>query len=281
MPERSVDRRQIHAPQPLDAPFGRILYAGTKWESQATYGHAQPPDFFRPTHNYLLVYTLEGEADYVDRTGLRTILRPGSLTWTIPEVEQSYGPRPGTSWSEFFLWVAGPVFDLWQARGVPGPTSRHLRLLPVDFWFKRFVGLIENRERESEQVRICRFQTLLAEALQHDQEAREQGDEWCRNACRLLAEGTLASPQLEEVAEAVNMSYPLFRKRFSEAMGQSPGAYRFSQILRRACSALVKSDQTVSQIAAQLAFHDPFHFSHRFKQATGLSPTDFRRQAQR
>lgn len=69
----------IHASHVLSCPLGQISYAGTKWNSQATYGHASPPSFMRRTPNDLLVYTLEGEADFVDETGLKTVLKPGTL----------------------------------------------------------------------------------------------------------------------------------------------------------------------------------------------------------
>lgn len=94
---------RVHAPQPVVCPLGQIVYAGTKWDSRATYAHAAPPNFMRPTPHYLLVYTLEGSADYVDSTGLSTVLREGSLVWTKPGVNQSYGPQRGVRWSEFFM----------------------------------------------------------------------------------------------------------------------------------------------------------------------------------
>ena len=45
----------IHAPQPVVCTIGKIVFAGTKWNSQATYAHAPPPDYLRPTpHNWIL-----------------------------------------------------------------------------------------------------------------------------------------------------------------------------------------------------------------------------------
>ena len=103
--------------------MGRIIYAGTKWNSRATYAHAPPPDFMRPAPHFLVVYTLEGEADYADSTGVKTVLRRGSLLWTRPGVRQSYGPRQGQCWSELFLWFTGPLFDTWQTQGFPGRAN--------------------------------------------------------------------------------------------------------------------------------------------------------------
>jgi len=276
----------VHAPQPVVCPLGQIVYAGTKWNSHATYAHAPPPDYMRPTPHFLLVYTLEGAADYVDSTGVRTVLRKGMLVWTKPGVHQSYGPQRGVRWSEFFMWFGGPMFDTWQTQGFPGERSRLLVLEPLEYWLKRFCELVQPSAAapvESELVRLCHLQQILAEALQIDEAGRQTADMtvWREAACRQLAEGTLTSPPLTEIAASMHVSYTLFRKRFLLLTGTTPSQYRAGEIIRRASRRLLETDDPLSQIAADMGFHDAFHFSRRFKQVMGLSPRDFRRQVRR
>ncbi|MFA6104575.1 MAG: AraC family transcriptional regulator [Victivallaceae bacterium] len=275
----------IHAPQPVDCPLGQIIFAGTKWNSQATYGHAPPPDYLRPTPHYLLVYTLEGEADYFDDTGVRTILRKGMLVWTRPNVNQSYGPRPGSRWSEFFMWFGGPVFDTWQAQGFPGSKSRVLFIEPVKYWIERFIEVVQPpaaAPAETSFVRLCRLQQILAEAMQIQENNKENTEliAWRKTACRLLSEGTLTSPALAEVAKCLNMSYSLFRQRFLLVTGKTPGKFRSGEIMRKASSRLLESNDSLSRIAEHFGFHDQFHFSRRFKHEIGMSPSAFRHQLQ-
>lgn len=273
----------INAPQPVDCALGQIVYAGTKWSSRATYAHAPPPDYMRPTPHYLLVYTLEGEADYMDDTGVKTVMRKGSLMWTVPGVNQSYGPRPGNQWSEFFLWFAGPIFDAWQAQGFPGGKSRELHLEPIDYWISQFsiiVQLSPTVSIESPLVRLCRLQTILAEALHIQAVDRHTAENtvWRETACHQLSSGNLISPSLNEVARTLNMSYTLFRKRFLQLTGKTPGQYRTGIIIQRACTRLLETRDPMFQISDELGFHDQFHFSRRFRQIVGLSPREFRRQ---
>jgi AraC-like DNA-binding protein len=276
----------VHALQPVICPLGQIIYAGTKWNSRATYAHAPPPDYMRPTPHYLLVYTLEGEADYVDSTGVKTVLRKGTLLWAKPGVNQSYGPRPGVRWSEFFMWFSGPQFDTWQAQGFPGERSRLLTLEPLEYWIKRFCDLVEPPHaspKESPLMRLCQLQQILAEAIQIEEAGQHTADltSWRERVCRRLSEGSLTSPSLTEIAASTHVSYTLFRKRFLQLTGTTPARYRTVEIIRRACRRLLETDDPLHQIAFDLGFHDAFHFSRRFKEVVGLSPRDFRRQVRR
>lgn len=275
----------LNETMPLDSPLGRILFAGTKWNSQATYGHAPPPDYLRPTIHYLLVYTLEGEADYFDDTGVRTILREGTLIWAVPNINQSYGPRPGWTWSEFYMWFDGPVFDTWQRQGIPGERTRVLSLKPVRYWTERFTEVVKGMKRgeaETPVMRLCRLQQFLAEALQA-QEKNEidlEMSRWKEKASQLLTSGDKTTPSLDAIARRLNMSYSLFRKRFTHLTGKTPGQYKSEWIMRKACSRLLETNEPLSRIAEDLGFHDQFHFSKRFKLEMGITPSVFRRQVQ-
>lgn len=273
----------VNVTRPIHSPLGEIVYAGTKWGSQATHAHAAPPHFMRPTPHFLLVLTLEGKAGYRDGTGLRGTLQPGSLIWAAPGVNQSYGPNPGERWSELFLWFRGPLFDAWQAGGFPGERSRHLALSPLNYWTDRLRRILQPSSEapaESELARLCHFQQWLADALQFEEKRKETAEtlRWREQAEEKLRTGRLTDPSLEEIARSMGMSYSAFRKRFVQTSGKSPGEYRADEIVRRACSLLLESNETLAAIAADLGFHDAFHLSKRFKQVVGMSPQEFRRQ---
>lgn len=273
----------VNTTRPIHSPLGQIVYAGTKWGSQATFAHAPPPKFMRPTPHFLLVLTLEGKASYMDETGLRCTLRPGSLIWAAPGVNQSYGPKRGERWSELFLWFRGPLFDAWQGSGFPGTRSRHLELNPLNYWTDRLRRILHPSPEapvESELARICRFQQWLADALQFEDKRTQTTEtlQWRESAEQKLRTGRLTDPSLEEIARSMGMSYSAFRKRFVQMTGKSPGEFRADEIVLRACSLLLETNHKLGTIAADLGFHDAFHLSKRFKQVVGMSPQDFRRQ---
>jgi AraC family transcriptional regulator of arabinose operon len=50
--------------------------------------------------------------------------------------------------------------------------------------------------------------------------------------------------------------------------------------LRQAARLLRHSGRSVQEIAAEVGFHCPFHFSRRFRRAFGAGPREYRRQTQ-
>ena len=68
-----------------------------------------------------------------------------------------------------------------------------------------------------------------------------------------------------------------FRKRFREATGSTPAHYRENLRIETAKDLLRSTVLTTRQIAESLGFFDQYHMSRRFKSATGMSPTAYRR----
>lgn len=78
-----------------------------------------------------------------------------------------------------------------------------------------------------------------------------------------------------EMAEEVNMSERNFRKIFSRVTGQSPKSFYNNTKLAMAKELLRLGIYTIAQIASQLGFSSPFHFSKVFKEHFGTAPSKF------
>ena len=80
---------------------------------------------------------------------------------------------------------------------------------------------------------------------------------------------------MKEAADAMGLSYDLFRRRFKRLVGVSPIGYQLRCRTEKACGLL--QNHSVKQTAMMLEYDDPFVFSRQFKKLTGVSPREYKR----
>jgi AraC-like DNA-binding protein len=87
-------------------------------------------------------------------------------------------------------------------------------------------------------------------------------------------------PTLGEIAKTVHLSPFHFHRRFAELLGMTPKHYLLECQIHEAKVQLLARRKDLSQIATDCGFAHQSHFTSRFKQATGLTPTRWRRLAE-
>lgn len=195
----------------------------------------------------------------------------GDLILVFPDLGHAYGPDPGGRWDEIFLVFDGPVFRLWEERGLLDRDRPVRHLEPVEHWERRLAAVPYGEPLRQ----VARLQELMAEAL-----ATPTGSDddlaWLERARALLDADVARERDLREVAAELNLSYDGFRKRFRRLAGVAPSRYRWLASIGAACELMAQGALTDRQIAARLRFTDEFYFSRRFKQVTGRSPREYR-----
>lgn len=78
------------------------------------------------------------------------------------------------------------------------------------------------------------------------------------------------------ISDSYGFSSAYLSKIFKENTGTSPGRYLFDCRMRAAKKLLCDTDLSVKDIAEKVGYPDPQHFSKSFKQATSLSPAQYR-----
>ncbi len=86
-------------------------------------------------------------------------------------------------------------------------------------------------------------------------------------------------PTLVEIAKTVSLSPFHFHRRFTELLGLTPKQFLLDCQIYQAKADLLARDKELVQIARECGFAHQSHFTSRFKQATGLTPTRWRRVA--
>ena len=86
-------------------------------------------------------------------------------------------------------------------------------------------------------------------------------------------------PTLVSISKTVSLSPFHFHRRFTELLGITPKHFLLDCQIEEAKRMLVAGKKGLSQIATECGFAHQSHFTSRFKQATGLTPTRWRRLA--
>jgi AraC-like DNA-binding protein len=84
---------------------------------------------------------------------------------------------------------------------------------------------------------------------------------------------------LHDISKTVQLSPFHFHRRFTELLGITPKHFLLDCQIQHAKDQLVARQKELAQIAADCGFAHQSHFTSRFKQATGLTPTRWRRMA--
>lgn|GEM_PF-358414 len=87
---------------------------------------------------------------------------------------------------------------------------------------------------------------------------------------------TATPMSLAAMAKAVGLSPSRFCALFRQCLGVPPGEYQRLLRLNAAKVLLLDSEKSIQQIADELGFDDPFHFSKTFKKSSGMNPRQYR-----
>jgi len=98
-------------------------------------------------------------------------------------------------------------------------------------------------------------------------------------ALKFMQQEFSRGPTLVEIAKQVGLSPFHFHRRFTELLGLTPKQFLLECQINKAKAELVSRQKELVQIAKDCGFAHQSHFTSRFKQATGLTPTRWRRMA--
>lgn len=279
----SEPKVSVQSPELAASPLGQVLLYQTIQE-----GHGvQPPFPLRVYPDYAFILITRGRGRYRDASGMDLPVETGDAILVLPGLAHHYGPSPGTVWDEAILIFRGPAFGAWQEIGLLS-LQRPITRLPLGREWAREMRAVyqyapEYAEPLRQSLRVCRLLAFLTEAfllesLDSHEPAAQHSRAWAADACRLLANPQTPRQPIGAVAAALGMSVETFRRHFRAQFGESPQRWRTRRHLEAACHWIQYTQMTNAAMADRLGFVDEFHFSRRFKQVLGETPTEFRKR---
>ncbi len=115
--------------------------------------------------------------------------------------------------------------------------------------------------------------------LQQPAQHKESNSTLYRDFKRLLEKNFLIIHKVKEYAALLNITEKHLNEVCKKFCAKTASEMIFDRLILEAKRLLHHSDLTIKEIAFQLNFTDPSHFSKFFKTHTGLATKDFRKQA--
>jgi AraC-like DNA-binding protein len=225
--------------------------------------------------HYSAVLVLSGRGRYV-ADGRVWDLGPGSLFQRFPGRAHQLHIAAPEPWLECWVACGGGLADGLRAYGLPGP-ERPVFTVPLDRVWLADLARARDRLRTVAVDALPRMLSVVMDLLVRllTADRRQPGDHVAAACAHLAADPRC---ELRALARDSGLSYERFRKVFTQATGEAPGAYRIRQRIDRARALLLDPGASVASVAESLGYSSPFAFSAQFRAIAGCSPTAWRQR---
>jgi len=96
-------------------------------------------------------------------------------------------------------------------------------------------------------------------------------------AIRYAEDNLARAPTIGEMAAVASMSVYQLDRRMQQVFGLTTGQWILKTRIGHARRYLIESDRPIAEIALDVGYSDQSAFTRRFRRATGLSPSEYRR----
>jgi AraC family transcriptional regulator of arabinose operon len=238
--------------------------------------------------DWMMKYTLRGQGLY-RQPDRHLLVDPGDLTLLAPGAYQDYAVPPEGEWE--FFWVHFAPRPAWAPYLALPEVGRGLHQLQIarPVARERIEAAFRRLHRDalsgpsplSEELALNALEEiLLVAAGEVSTSGGSALDPRVRTVLDLLVRDLTAAPSVAELAAAVYLSPSRLAHLFKAQTGQTIAEMARQLRLRQAARLLRHSSRSVQEVATEVGFLCPFHFSRRFRQCFGLSPRDYRRQTE-
>ncbi len=229
----------------------------------------------------ILIYCARGRG-WCHVAEQRFAVQPGELLVIPPTVSHSCGTSRSAPWNVYWVTAIGELLPEYQAKLATSVNAPKLMVGDDLHLVLLFNEILSSLAKGFSFPEVFNASTALAHLLARCM-ARPEGTLEHRDGfqkigrCIEFMSEHLGKPiRVAQLATAANLSPAHFAAVFKEQTGSTPREYLHLLRMHRARQWLTLTRMSLKEIAGKLGYQDQFHFSRKFKNFAGVSPSQYR-----
>ena len=227
-------------------------------------------------------FVLEGEGQ-VQLGGKFHDLKPGSVfTYSkgIPHRIENSRKKPML---KYFLVCAHPSFQQ-PFKAVHSGKAGFFQIISIGEVMELFELILSNANMDSQYgASICNSLAKalilkLCEKANHFSQSGSLAWDTYNRALQFMRRNYFSLKSIKELANEVNVDAAYLSRIFRRFHKDTPYKFLIRLKMGHAASLLLTTGNLIKNIASELGFENPFHFSRAFKSVYGISPENFVKQ---
>ncbi len=260
--------------------ISELIHLGEQWA---------PREFYIPTHTHSvweLYLQISGESRWRAEREVYT-LKPGGLLAVGPGIEHSMHERSAAKMHFYFAAIdielalarIPSLRTAWEGRRIGFSAQAEHALAP----FRQLIREVSIAQpHQTLGIRLA-LDSLTLEAsralgVPGDIENLVGVHPAVSRAKQLMDHHPEGNWTLAELSAACDLSPNHLVETFSSDVGTSPRQYLLQRRVERAREMLLETDLPVTEIGLELGFSSGQHFTFRFKQTVGITPSGYRKK---
>ncbi len=235
------------------------------------------------TDHWELQLCTEGETVYSEGAK-QHLIKAGNIVLIPPGVNCSILRTPNTSaWHHYWcVFTIQPHWKLWCSllQHVDGLTVLQLDRYDAKRFSQLIQGYIDYTYPKDPQwcsrAIYNRIESLLVELQAAQPDKPTPLDGRVQSALGFIQQRFRDNWGISDLASHSCLSPGRLSVLFKESLGASPMSLRDTLRMNEACSLLLNSQKSISQIGEETGYKDQMHFSRRFSEIIGQSPRKYR-----
>lgn len=238
----------------------------------------------RGSKQYILIYCVNGKG-WISLGGHRYAVKANQYFVIPPNVAHAYASDKADPWSIYWVHFTGELAPFFYDTIGDPKTISPSNLDRIEDRIQIFYEVIKNLEMGYSQdnlrysnICLLHFLSSFKFVSQFWEIRKSEVSDVISSTISFMKRNLKKKHSLAQLSAESGLSASHYSLLFRKKTGRSPMYYLTNLRIQKACQLLDNSELRIGEIAMNVGYQDPFHFSRIFKQVMGVSPANYRKQ---